>query len=108
MIHDKYLTIVNGFNSDHFGDSTELQALMRQKLYNAKQDMKGERLWEKFKECRGTIQSTYMPKLPNNLASMPSGNQLRDVYNKFILDRFKEENVSCTTEVHVFSFQKEK
>ena len=97
MVHDKYIAIINGFKQEHFGESPDLQALMSRKLYNAKQDMKGERLWDKFKECRGTIRSKYMPLLPNNLATIPSGNQLRDVYNKFILDRYKECNVSFCT-----------
>ena len=35
----------------------------------------------------------YMPKLPNNLSSLPSGQQLKDAYKKFVVDRFKEENV---------------
>ena len=35
----------------------------------------------------------YMPKLPNNLSSIPSGEQLRETYKKFVVDHLREESV---------------
>ncbi len=55
----------------------------------------------KFVSWRMEVHIQYMPKLPNNLLSIPSGQQLKDIYRKFVLDHFKEENVRG---IHVFYF----
>ena len=55
--------------------------------------MTGMRLWEKFVAWRKEVRTMYTPKLPRDMSSLPSGQQLRDIYRKFVLDRFKEENV---------------
>ena len=67
---------------------------MNQFLFNAKREMTGERLWKKFEDWRMILCTQYFSKLPKNLSDIPSGHQLMDVYKKFVLDRFREENVS--------------
>ncbi len=46
----------------------------------------------KFILWRKEARTMYMSKLPNNLLSIPSGQQLKDAYKKFVVDHFTEEN----------------
>ena len=64
------------------------------KLFNAKKVITVACLWKKFEDCRKEIRTLYTHKLPSDLLSIPSGQHLRDVYKKFIVDRFGEEDVS--------------
>ena len=75
---------------------------MATKLYNAKAGLTGEHLWAKFMDWRKEIHTKYSPKLPKEWSSLPSGHQMRDVYKKFVLDSFKEENVSLSSLYYVF------
>jgi hypothetical protein len=103
MMHEKYVELVEKFPPNNF-NPPELKTLMKTKLYQSKQPLNGERLWTKFNDYRSEIRSTYMPKLPNELSTMPSGYQLRDVYNSFELARYKEVNVStfaASTSVYI-------
>jgi hypothetical protein len=68
---------------------------MATKLYNAETGLTGEHLWGKILDWRKEICTKYSPKLPKELSSLPSGYQMRDFCKKFVLDRFKEENVRC-------------
>ena len=58
------------------------------KLFNAKKGITGARLWKKFENWRKEIRTLYTPKLPSDLSSIPSIQQLRDVYKKFIVNQF--------------------
>ena len=95
MMFTRYVNIVRSFEVENFVDPA-IQEDMALRLYNAKKEMTGQHLWEKFISWRKEIRTMYMPKLPNNLSSIPSGQQLRDIYKKFVVDRFKEENVRVT------------
>jgi len=62
-------------------------------VFSMQKTMNGQRLWEKFILWRKEVRTMYMPKLSNNLLSIPSEQQLRDAYKKFVVDRIKDENV---------------
>ena len=66
---------------------------MKVRLCNAKSDISGANLYRKFQLVRSIIRNEYLPKFPNNLSAMASGNQLRDTYDKFILRVYKEGKV---------------
>ncbi len=87
-----YREYLNAFDPACFEPG--LKDKMLNKLYNAQQNLTGARLWTKSNEWRGELRNGYMPKLPMNLATLPSGTGLRDAYDKFIFDRYKEANVS--------------
>ncbi len=61
---------------------------MAMKQFNAKKGITGARLWKKFEDWRTEIRTLYTPKLPSEILSIPSGQQLRDVCKKFIINRF--------------------
>ena len=88
------------FKPDDFV-SPSLQEEMATKLYNSKAGLTGEHLWVKFIDRRKEIHTKYSPKLPKDLSSLPSGHQMRDSYKKFVLDSFKEENVSSSSLYHI-------
>jgi hypothetical protein len=90
---ERYINLVQSFQTDDFV-SPSVQEEMAMKLFNAKKGISGAHLWEKFEDWRKEIRTLYTPKLPNDLSSIPSSQQLRDVYKKFVLDQFCEENVS--------------
>jgi hypothetical protein len=92
---DKYVNIVGIFKPDDFVSSS-LQEEMATKLYNAKAGSTGEHLWVMFADWRKEIRTKYSPKPPKELSSFPGGHQMRDVYRKFELDSFKEENTSSS------------
>jgi hypothetical protein len=79
-----------------------VQEEMAMKLFNAKKGITGTRLWKKFEDWRKEIRTLYNPKLPSDLSSIPSGQQLKDVYKKFVLGRHREENVSSHCYVHLY------
>ena len=95
LMLDKYVSIVQNFKPDDFV-LPSLQKKMVTKLYNAKAGLTGECLWAKFVDWRKEIRTKYSTKLPKELSSLPSGHQMRDVYKKFVLDSFKEENASSS------------
>ena len=90
---DRYVNLVRLFDSDDFASST-LQDEMTLKLYNGKKDITDDQLWQKFEDWRKEMRTKYTPKLPNDISSIPSGHQLRDVYKKFLSDCYKVEHVS--------------
>jgi hypothetical protein len=92
MMMERYATLLSAFSPEDF-DSGRLRGHMNQFLYNAKREMTGERLWKKFEDWRKILRTQYFSKLPKNLSDIPSGHQLMDVYKKFVVDRFREENV---------------
>ena len=92
MMLDRYVNLVCQFDSDDFASST-LQEEMTLKLSNGKMEMKGDRLWRKFEDWRKEIRMKYTPKLPNNISSIPSGHQFRDVCAKLTLDCYKNKHV---------------
>ena len=89
----EYKAYLNAFDDCVF--EAGLKPKMLRKLYNAQHDITGARLYTKTVEWRGGLRNSYMSKLPSNLSTLPSGTGLRDAYNKFILDRYKEANVRC-------------
>ncbi len=95
MMLERYVNLVRSFQADDFV-SPSVQEEMAMKLFNAKEGITGAHLWKKFEYWRKESRFLYTPKLPSDLSSIPSGQQLRDVYKKFIVDRFREENVSSS------------
>ena len=95
MMMTRYVNLVRNFSSEDFIEPA-IQEDMALRLFNAKKTMTGMRLWEKFVAWRKEVRTMYTPKLPREISSIPSGQQLRDIYRKFVLDRFKEENVRIT------------
>jgi hypothetical protein len=93
LIRERYINLVGGFQLENF-ISPSLQEEMSMKLFNVKKVMTGDHLWEKFEDWRKEISMQYSPKIPKDLSRIPSGQQPRDVYKKFIMDQLKEENVS--------------
>ena len=67
---------------------------MKKQIYCAQGNLDGRRLWEKYGEIRSEIR-TMTSFLPKNLASMPSGRQLHDTYQKFIIERYRKIHVSA-------------
>jgi hypothetical protein len=51
-------TIVDGFPS-HLFHPKSTKEVMITRLYQAKSDITGERLWDKFKDVRSDLQTTY-------------------------------------------------
>ncbi|KAL3801992.1 hypothetical protein HJC23_010336 [Cyclotella cryptica] len=90
MMLERYHNLLCGFSSSDFARPS-LATEMTQCLYNAKKDMTGDRLWKKFEDWRKELRTEYFPKLPKNLATIPSGHQLMDVYKLFVIHRFREE-----------------
>ncbi|KAL3788791.1 hypothetical protein HJC23_006244 [Cyclotella cryptica] len=93
MMLERYHNLLRGFSPSDFARPS-LSTEMTQCLYNAKKDMTGDRLWKKFEDWRKELRTKYFPKLPKNLATIPSGHQLMDVYKIFVIHRFREEYVS--------------
>ena len=82
------------FFDDSFFASPRLRDEMKKKLYNAKKDINGPRLWETYNKWKQTIRNEFTSKLPTNLSSIPSGNQLQDIYKTFIVKKYKVDHVS--------------
>ena len=93
LMKDKYVSLVCQLKPNDFSDS-DLQQNMSERLFNAKKEITGACLWEKFQQWRKKLCTQYSPKLPKDLSTIPIGHKLRDVYKQFTLDRFKEECVS--------------
>lgn len=88
----KYLSIIDDLPNDIFFN-TNIKAIMRSKLYMARVDnpMTGKSLYRKFVDIRRDIRREYWNNLPTGIATLASGNQLRDAYNSFIVHKFKKE-----------------
>ena len=93
MMLERYHNLLHGFSLSDFARPS-LPTEMAQCLYNAKKEMTGERLWKKFEDWRKELRTKYFPKLPKNLATIPSGHQLMQMYKFFVIHRFREEHVS--------------
>ena len=91
LMVETYRELVKGFDSHHFHPES-LQSTMLSRLYQAKLDISGQQLWDRFKEYRNDLRSNFNIQDSN----IPSGKQLRDVYNLFLVKMFKtqKENVS--------------
>jgi hypothetical protein len=87
-----YKNTLNAFDDNAFEPG--MKEKMLDKLYNAQHSITGARLYAKALEWRSDIRNSYMPLLPRELSTLASGTGLRDAYNKFILRRYKEANVS--------------
>ena len=92
-LHKVYIDTLRAFDLSCFEPPSLLDTMLN-KLYNAQQTITGGRLYAKCTEWRSEIRNSYQPKLPNNLSTLPSGTSMRDAYNKFILQRYKEAHVS--------------
>jgi hypothetical protein len=82
-----YLSILDGFEDTHF--AMKVKAQMRKRLYQAKSDLSGRQLWEKFKDVCGDLRSNYNIKAAD---SIPSGKQLRDVWNLHLSKMYAEHS----------------
>jgi hypothetical protein len=102
MMLERYMNLVRTFQTDDFV-SPSVQDEMAMKLFNAKKGITGAHLWKKFEDWRKEIRTLYTPKLPSDLSSIPSGQQLKDVYKKFVLDHYHEENVSSRCYFHLYN-----
>lgn len=88
LLVETYKGLVRSFPDSAFS-SPELKEKMVSKLYNAKTELNGKQLWDKFKEVRNDLRTNY-----NIKDDIPSGKRLRDVYNSFMAKKFAEDNVS--------------
>ena len=77
MMMNRYVNLVRTFEVENFVDPA-VQEDMALCLFNAKKTMTGLRLWEKFVSWRKEVRTMYMPKLPNNLSTLPKGRHLKD------------------------------
>ena len=91
-----YLKLIDGLADTAF-ELGPVRQHMKTKLYRAQSVMTGERLWEKYLEYRSECR-TIATRLPVNLARIPSGNQLHDLFKKYIRECYKKIYVSmaCT------------
>ena len=102
MMLEKYHNLLRGFSvSDVARPSWPTE--MAQCLYNAKKDMTGDHLWKKFEDWRKELHTKYFPKLPKNLTTIPSGHQLIDMYKVFVIQRFREEQVSLPSVIFMLT-----
>ena len=88
----KHVSCVSEFSDEDF-ESPGIRDKMSRQIYRAQGTLDGKRLWEKYVEIRSEIR-TLTSEFPSNLASMPSGNQLHDVYQKFVVGRYRHLYVS--------------
>ena len=88
----KYISCVSEFGHGDF-QSLEVRDQMQTQMYRAKGALDGKRLWEKYGIFRSELRKM-TAEFPRNLASMPSGNQLHDVYLKFLVERYRKLYVS--------------
>ena len=94
MMYDVFNNLLGQFNDDDFEGPT-IRNQMSRRLYNAKSDFTGKRLWDKFLDARKDLRNEIAPLFPNNLCLLPSGKGLYDLYDEFKLCRYKESNVSA-------------
>ena len=94
-----YKIIMDGFPS-HLLHPKCMKKVMLTRLYQAKLDITCERLWDKFKEVCSDLQTNY--KISDDI---PSGMQLRELYNTWLTNMYKKEHVSyfCNVCVLVIS-----
>jgi hypothetical protein len=85
---ERNVNLVQSFQMDDLV-SPSVQEEMAMKLFNAKKGIIGARLWKKFEDWRKEIRTLYTSKLPSDLWSIPSGQQLRDVSKSLLLTNFK-------------------
>ena len=88
-----YFQLVREFDTDDF-ENEDVRDTMLTKRYMAQNNICGEVLWQQFSQIRGELR-TLASKFPNNLARMPSGHQLHDLFLAYILERYKALYVSA-------------
>lgn len=93
IMMNRYVDVVCTFATADFADPA-IQDNMVICLFNAKKTMTGVCLCKNFLSWRKEVCMQYASNLLNNMSCSPSGQQLSDIYKKFLLDHFKEENES--------------
>ena len=88
----KYISCVSEFGHGDF-QSRDVRGQMQRQTYRAKGGLDGKRLWVKYGEICSELRRL-TAEFPPNLVSMPSGNQLHDVYLKFLVERYRKLFVS--------------
>ena len=88
----KYINCVSELDLGDF-QSRDVRDQMQKQMYRAKGGLDGKRLWDKYGEIRSELRRL-TAEFPPDLASMPSGNQLHDVYIKFLVKRYRKIFVS--------------
>jgi hypothetical protein len=83
-----YIAAVESLPFDKFHPDS-LQAAMKIRLHGSKKDTSSPHLWDRFKDTRSDLRTNYL--ISDNI---PSGKQLRDVYNQHIIKVYRKENVS--------------
>lgn len=101
QMKERYLQLIQEIPDEHF-ESQLVRNLMSTRLYKAQKDFTGDRLFAKFQDFRSECR-TLTSMLPSDLASLPSGNQLHDLYKAFVLSRYKDMNVSVSFLISSFS-----
>ena len=91
-MNERYLQLIDEFEDSAF-DSPSIRDSVKTKMYRAQNNLSGERRWAKYGEFKSKCR-TMSSKLPTNLASIPSGNQLHDAYKTYLRDRYRFINVS--------------
>jgi hypothetical protein len=100
MMLQKYREHLDFFDPSDFVPAS-LKFVMKDKLFAAKGKLDGARLWAAYGKWKSVLRSEFFTKLPSNIARIPSGNQLKDVWDKFLLAKFKEGTVSYTCIISV-------
>jgi hypothetical protein len=87
LLVETYCQIVRGYE-DHVFQPISIKKEMLTKMYQAKMEINGKQLWQKFKDVRADLRANF--NISNNI---PSGKQLRDVYNLFLVNMYKTHEV---------------
>lgn len=87
LLVETYRQLIRGFEDQVF-QPLSIKEDMLVKLYQAKTDLNGKELWTKFKDIRADLRSNF-----NISDNIPSGKQLRDVYNAYLVEMFKTHEV---------------
>ena len=88
----KYVRCVSDFGLEDF-QSLAIRDKMQTHMYRAQGALDGKRLWERFGEFRSELRKM-TSFFPPGLASMPSGNQLHDTYQRYLVERYRTLYVS--------------
>lgn len=82
-----YKELLDSFGN-HFGPSLKQDMLL--KLYQTKNTISGERLWEKVKDVCSELKTGYSATLSENIRTLPSVKQLQDIHKVYIVKNVSE------------------
>jgi len=90
QMFNRYKELVESIEDDKLEGN--IRSTMLERTYQAKTTLQGSSLITKFNEIRSDLRNHYVPKMPANLSSLPSGKDLKSAYEKLIGERWKTLN----------------